>query len=52
MSLLDSFISNEPISQKWKNKILKIDDAGHFIELDQPAALACLIKMFAEDCFQ
>ncbi|WP_114936656.1 alpha/beta fold hydrolase [Mucilaginibacter endophyticus] len=37
---------------KWRNKIFKIPEAGHCIELDQPAALAMLIGAFASDCFR
>ncbi|RFZ90279.1 alpha/beta hydrolase [Mucilaginibacter conchicola] len=35
----------------WRNNIFKIDNAGHCIELDQPEALAGLIREFATYCF-
>jgi pimeloyl-ACP methyl ester carboxylesterase len=38
--------------RKWQDKILKIDQAGHCIELDQPAVLARLIAAFGSHCFQ
>jgi pimeloyl-ACP methyl ester carboxylesterase len=42
---------NNTALPKWKNKIFKINNAGHCIELDQPEALAGLIHEFAADCF-
>jgi pimeloyl-ACP methyl ester carboxylesterase len=36
---------------KWKDQIFRVSNAGHCIELDQPAALANLIDEFAGDCF-
>jgi pimeloyl-ACP methyl ester carboxylesterase len=37
---------------KWKNKTFLIPNSGHFSQLDQPQALAKLIKEFAGDCFK
>lgn len=34
----------------WRNRIFKIQDAGHCIELDQPSAMARLISEFTESC--
>ncbi|MHB8260212.1 MAG: alpha/beta fold hydrolase [Bacteroidia bacterium] len=35
---------------KWKNKSILIPNSGHFSQLDQPQALAVLIKEFAQEC--
>jgi len=37
---------------KWKDKVILIPNARHFIENDQPLLLAELIKEFAEDSFK
>ena len=37
---------------KWGNKTFLIPNSGHFSQLDQPNALAVLIKEFADDCFR
>ena len=36
----------------WQDRIFTIPDAGHCIELDQPAPLAGLIDAFAGECFK
>ena len=40
------------ITNEWKNEIIMISEAGHFMQIDQPKALANLIKEFVEDCFK
>ncbi len=37
---------------KWRNKTHLIPNAGHFLHLDQPDALANLIRKFSVDCFK
>jgi pimeloyl-ACP methyl ester carboxylesterase len=43
---------NRTTLPKWKDQIFRIKDAGHCIEVDQPAALANLLDEFAMDCFR
>ena len=40
------------ITNGWKNEIIMISEAGHFMQMDQPKALSNLIKEFVEDCFK
>lgn len=40
------------ITNEWKNEIIMIPRAGHFLQMDQPKALSNLIKEFVEDCFK
>lgn len=37
---------------KWQDTIIEIDNAGHSVQIDQPLALAALIKEFAAYCFK
>lgn len=37
---------------KWKNKVLLIENSGHFSNIDQPKKLAEIISEFTEDCFK
>jgi pimeloyl-ACP methyl ester carboxylesterase len=36
----------------WKNKIFKIEDASHLVNIDQPESFNRLLKKFAEDVFK
>lgn len=35
----------------WRNEIMKIPDAGHYIQSDQPEKINQWLAMFAQDCF-
>lgn len=37
---------------KWQNTVFKIDDAGHFLHVDQPQQVNSLILEYAEDIFK
>lgn len=36
----------------WKNEIMKVPNAGHYIQSDQPEIINQRLAMFAQDCFK
>jgi pimeloyl-ACP methyl ester carboxylesterase len=36
----------------WKNELILVPNAGHYIQLDQPEKFNQLLVQFAQDCFQ
>lgn len=49
--VVDPFYLDDANIPKWRNKVFKVDDAGHFVHIDQPGKVNELIAEYAKEVF-